>query len=141
MKKFLILSLMSAVFIGTGCKDADDEANDPSYTITIMSPNSDDKNVDDNIHLHINFESQTNKTIHHIKVRIYDKASGTEIYNKPGDAHIHEESGYFEWHDDFELNNANGVIAHTDWILEAKVWGHDAGVAEVIEMVEFHVHP
>ncbi|MFT5168360.1 MAG: hypothetical protein ACI8P3_003603, partial [Saprospiraceae bacterium] len=33
------------------------------------------------------------------------------------------------------------VMEDTDWILEAKVWGHEGGVGEVMESIEFHVHP
>lgn len=33
------------------------------------------------------------------------------------------------------------VDAHTDWIVEAKAWGHEAGAAEGMETIEFHVHP
>ncbi len=56
-------------------------------------------------------------------------------------AHVHETSGEYGYHDDFVLSNENNVEGHTDWILEAKVWGHEAGDGEVIEMIEFHVHP
>jgi len=111
------------------------------YSTKINSPDVSDKKVGDNIHIHVDFESAVNSTVHHVNVRIYNKDDGTEIYNAPGDAHVHEESGKYEWHDDFELIEANGVSAHSDWILEAKVWGHEAGMGEIVEMIEFHVHP
>ena len=87
------------------------------------------------------FESHVGETVHHINVRIYNAADNTEIYNKPSNAHVHEESGTYEYHDDFMLIEDNGVNAHSDWILEAKVWGDGEGKGEVIETVEFHVHP
>ena len=50
-------------------------------------------------------------------------------------------SGTYSYHGDFILSNDNGVEAHSDWVLEAKVWGHGAGEQEVMESIEFHVHP
>ncbi len=46
------------------------------------------------------------------------------IYNKPTTAHLHEEGGMYEYHDDIVLSGING---HSDWILEAKAWGAEAG--------------
>ena len=90
----------------------------------------------------MDFESHTGETVHHANIKIYNKVDPTQvIYDAPGDAHVHETDGLFDYHDDFPLTAEKGVAAHTDWILEAKVWGHDAGVAEVIESIEFHVHP
>ena len=111
----------------------------PEYLATIMQPTSGEKTFGESMHIHVNFESQTNQTVHHIKVRIYNKADGTEIYNGPSDAHVHETDGYIEYHDDFMLNADNGLSVGTEWVLEAKVWGHEAGLAEVIQMTEFSV--
>ena len=145
MKKLFIFTFILSGLYFTACKDAplthmhgDD---DPEYHVHIMSPNTDDKHVGDTIHIHVNFDSHTMETVHHVKVRIYNKADMTEIYNMPSTAHVHETDGEYEFHDDFILSDANGVNGHTDWILEAKVWGHMAGEHEVIETREFHVHP
>jgi len=114
----------------------------PRYAIGIMSPNTEDKKVGDDIHLHVNFDEMDMETIHHVNVRIYQKDdSSVEIYNGPVEAHVHEESGHYEVHADLALTEANGVNAHTDWIVEAKAWGHDAGLGEKVESIEFHVHP
>jgi len=138
---FLLLSISLFMF---SCGDDDameDAVTDFDYHAHVHSPSADDKNVGDMIHIHTDFTSETGEAVHHIKVRIYNKADNTEIYNQPDDAHVHETSGMAEFHDDFELSAANGVEAHTDWILEAKVWGHNAAEGEVIETIEFHVHP
>lgn len=140
--KLCFLAILLFNFSSCGDDDAMlDET--PQYRITVMSPSTEDKNVDDSIHLHINFDNDNAEvsTVHHINVRIYNKATSEEIYNEPGTAHVHDESGHYEWHDDVVLNNASGVEAHTDWIVEAKVWGHESGVGEIIETIEFHVHP
>jgi len=141
MKKFFFLSvlLLCGLTVFTSCDKDDDEGDDttPEYSIMIMQPSTDDKMAGDSIHIHVEFSEANSKTIHHAKVRIYNKADNTEIYSGPSEAHVHEESGAYGYHDDFILN----VDAHTDWILEAKVWGHEAGAAEVVETIEFHVHP
>lgn len=141
MKKFLFLSALLTLGI-IGCDDDDGPVADPlDYSIMIHAPNTDDKHVNDTMHVHVDFASGTNETIHHVKVRIYNKEDGTEIYNAPSDAHVHTQ-GMYSYHDDIILSEINGVNAHTDWILEAKVWGHDAGVGELIAPdLEFHVHP
>jgi len=149
MKNIFYLALLATVVMFSACNKDDDTGHNHSgdsdtdfeYHATIMSPSTDDKNVGDAIHIHVDFSSHASETIHHVNVRIYNKSTGLEIYNAPETAHIHETSGEYGYHDDFVLSNENNVEAHSDWILEAKVWGHEAGVGEVIEMVEFHVHP
>jgi len=150
MNKVIFSSLIfGALFLMFSCNKEDDTpAPDPEpepieyeYHAHVHSPSTDDKNVGDNMHLHVEFESHAGETVHHVNVRIYNKADNTEIYNKPDVAHIETTESVFEWHDDFVLSNDNGVNAHTDWILEAKVWGEADGEGEVIETVEFHVHP
>ena len=143
MKKILLFALITSITLIIGCKNNDDDGGetDFDYHVHIAQPTTDDKHVNDALQIEIEFESHTNETIHHIKVRIYNKLDNTEIYNKPSTAHVHEESGSYKFSDSFDLTGTNGVMAHTDWVLEAKVWGHDAGIAEEIEMVEFHVHP
>lgn len=142
---FFFLALFASITFLTSCDKDDDDAmmdTDPEYSITINSPSTDDKNLNDDIHIHVDFESATEQTVHHVNVRIYNKDDNTlEIYNGPGEAHVHESSGKYEHHADFSLTEANSVSAHSDWILEAKVWGHEAGAAEVTKTIEFHVHP
>ena len=140
---FSIALLLFSFFMVSCDKDDDDDMDttDLDYHAHIHSPNSDNKHIGDTIHIHVAFESHTGMTIHHANVRIYKEKDGTEIYNEPGDDHVNESSGEFEWHDSFVLSNANGVTEHTDWIMEAKVWGEASGEEEVKETVEFHVHP
>jgi len=143
MKKFFFLSvlLLCGLTVFTSCDKDDDEDGHtddvPEYSIMIMQPTEEDKMAGDSIHIHVEFTEASNKTIHHAKVRIYNKEDNTEVYSGPSEAHVHEESGSYGYHDDFKLD----VDGHTDWILEAKVWGHEAGAAEVIQTAEFHVHP
>ena len=123
---------------------------DYGYQATIMSPSVDDKNVGDSIHIHVNFESTTGEVVHNVAVKIYDVMDHLNIIY---DYHSHVHSStLFEHHADVVLDAATGVIAHTDWILEAKVYGpeeegeeHEHGEeAEehtVIETIQFHVHP
>lgn len=146
MKKFFYLFLLAG-FVGfTACEKDDDHDHEETeetheYHAHINSPTTDDKKVDDMVHLHIDFEDHNEGTVHHVNVKIYKKDDPTVIiYDGPSEAHVHADKKY-EHHDDIMLDAATGVDGHTDWILEAKVWGHEAGVAEVTETIEFHVHP
>lgn len=147
MNKLLFLTalmVMSVLYIS--CDKEDDDDHDHMETVLdyhahIHAPNADNKHVGDTMHIHVDFESHTGETVHHVKVRIYDQMDSTEIYNQPATAHVHETDGVYEFHDDLILSVGNGVTEHSDWVLEAKVWGHEAGEQEVMETVEFHVHP
>ena len=143
MKNVLLIPLCLSLLVFTACKKEEDEpmTTDYQYHAHIMQPNTDDKHVDDSIHIHVEFESHSGETVHHVQVRIYNKADNTEIYNKPSDAHVHATEGEYAFHDDFVLSEANGVSAHSDWILEASVWGHENREGETMEKIEFHVHP
>lgn len=140
---YLTLLLFAGVFL-TACDKDEDHDHDQiefDYKIDINSPSTEAKQINDSIHIHVDFVSELNATVHHANVRIYSKSSGAEVYNAPTEAHVHEESGVFSWHDNFVLTEANGINEHSDWILEAKVWGHSEGVEEVVKSIEFHVHP
>ena len=139
MKNLFGLIILSFTLSFIACSDDEDSVFD--YTVTIMSPSADDKMQGDSIHIHVEFASGTNETIHHVKVRILNADDDTVIYEGPEEAHVHETSGSYGYHDDFVLSQANGVGGHTNWILEAKVWGHEAGAEEVVETRPFHVHP
>ncbi len=143
MKKIIFFSLLSLSVLLVACNNDDEAApmtTDFDYHAHIMSPNTDNKHVGDTIHIHVDFESHTGETVHHANVRIYNKADSTQIFSGPDDAHVHK-TGEFSFHHNFVLSDSVGVKAHTDWILEAKVWGDGAGVGEVVESIEFHVHP
>lgn len=131
MKNFLFLALLATVIAFNACKD-DDTSDEPEYHITIESPDTTDKAIGDSLDIHVLFEEHNGGTIHHVNVRIYEKDSGTEIYNEPPSAHVHEEG---EHH--FEDRIALTTAGH--WVLEAKVWGHDDDSPVLSESVEFHV--
>ncbi|HMR42312.1 MAG TPA: hypothetical protein PKC40_00695 [Saprospiraceae bacterium] len=134
---FFFLLLLSTAFIA--CEKEDDHDDDATdYHAHILSPDASNKKVGDEIAIHVQFEDHNGGTVHHINVKIYNKANPSQvIYNKPDEAHVHETSGEYDFTDTFKLD----VDPHTDWVLEAKVWGHEDGVGEVSETVEFHVHP
>lgn len=143
---FYFLALVASVSFFASCGDDEEmhSDDDPQYSITIMSPSTDDKNLNDDIHIHVNFESASDETVHHVNVRIINKDDNSIVaYDRSADnnMHVHETSGKYEWHHDFSLTEANNVTAHSDWILEAKVWGHEADQHELTETIEFHVHP
>lgn len=145
MKKlwFLMFSLGMLVFVACD-KDDDDHTHDDAttdYEAHIHSPDAEDKKVDDMIHLHVEFHEHDGGKVHHVNVKIYEKDNPDNvIYDAPSDAHVHAD-GTHEHHADFMLNADNGVEGHTDWVIEAKVWGHEAGEHEKVATKEFHVHP
>jgi len=140
MKKMLFLALVLNLAFITSCGDKE-STMDFSYSNVVNAPDTADKNVDDTLDISIDFESETGEPVHHVNVRIYNVATNEEIYNMPTQAHVHDLSGKYTYSDSFILSNDNGVMAHSDWILEAKVWGHEAGAGEVIQSIPFHVHP
>lgn len=133
--------LLSLTFLVISCKDDEQSVTDYDYHAHIHSPDLTNKSVGDSIHIHVEFESHTGEPVHHVNVKIYNKSDSTEIYNEPEDAHVHATEGLFELHDDLILSTANGVSENTDWVIEAKVWGHGAEIGEVIETIEFHINP
>ena len=143
MKKTILLTSLSILIIASACKKdvVEPITIDYDYHAHILAPNTDDKHMEDTINIKVNFESHTGETIHHIKVRIYNKSDKTEIFNEPGTAHVHETSGDYIFQKELILSTDNGFSAHSDWILEAKVWGEQEGQGEEIETTEFHVHP
>ena len=138
----MILLLASCTIFVSSCKDDDDDHDHDTdatlvYHARIMSPDTTDKNVGDTLHLHVVFEEHNMETVHHVNFRIYEDGNeSNELYNGPSEAHVHQ-AEKFELHDDITLD----VAEHSDWIMEAKIWGHTAGEHEVIETKKFHVHP
>ena len=136
-----LLILVSLFLYSCGSDDDSTETVDYDYHAHINAPTNEAKNVSDTMHIHINFESHTGEPVHHINVRVYNETDTTNVvYNKPTEAHVHEMSGEYDYHDNFILSNANGITGHSDWILEAKVWGED-GAGVVVDTIGFHVHP
>ncbi len=135
-----ILMLMFIAFLIISCSDNNGEEDhnteeETTYSITIMSPTSDDQIAGESIELHINFDEENNGSIHHINVQITNETTGEVIYNKPEIPHVHVPTGHYEWHDDFTLDVEEG----TNLVLTAKVWGHEDGLAETTENISFEV--
>ena len=141
MKNIFYLSsliLLSVFMISCG-DDEEVEMTDFSYHAHIVSPDTADKHIGDQINLQVEFESHTGETIHNIQVRIYNAADESiEMFKMHQHAHTTES---VEISEVIDLIAENNVEAHTDWIVEAKIWAMDAGVAEVTETLQFHVHP
>lgn len=134
---------MGAVVFVACDKDDEEHMDDVvvDYEVHIHSPNAEMKMLNDMIHLHVEFHDHNGGIVHHANVKIYEDGNPDNIvFNGPDEAHVHEESGTYELHADFMLNADNGIEAHKDYVLEAKVWGHEAGTHEKMETVTFHVH-
>ena len=142
---FLLFSITTLTFIACESEQHHDDDIDSltfEYSLNIISPSVDDKKVDDSIHLHVNFDEAHGETVHHINVKIYEAGNPENvIFNGPDDAHVHNESGHHEFQSDFILSNENGINEHTDWVMEARVWGHEDGLNEQQTSQQFHVHP
>ncbi len=150
MKKSLFSSrypwAISFVLLGFGlllfsqCKPeepAPPEEMGPQYSIEILSPSTEAKHVGDTISIEAKFTEAEGGIVHHINLSIYSKDDPANvIYNQPAEAHVHQPSPY-TFTDQFVLN----VPEHTDWVLEAKVWGEEDNAKEVSKKIEFHVHP
>lgn len=141
MKPYLLLFAALGLMTFIAC-DKDDDPVTPDlvydYHAHVHMPTNAAKMLDDTLKIHVQFESHTGETIHHIKVRIFNKADSTEVYNKPDVPHVHETSGAYTYSDQYVLSAANGFAPGT-WIFEAKVWGHEAGLEEAVEQVEFNL--
>ena len=133
--RYLLLSTLFA-FIFIAC-DKDPEEGDgfPAYTVAIISPSSDNLNGGESFHIHVDFDEASDLTIHHINIQITTEA-GEVIYDMPTVAHVHEESGHHEHHDDF----TPAVPAGTQLTLTAKVWGHTEGISETTSTKSFMIN-
>jgi len=142
MKQLFFIIAIFSIFVLSSCDKETDVVEEVNYDYHahIKSPSADVKQVGDSVHVHVVFESHSGEVVHNVNVRVYNKKDNTEIYNEPKDGHVHAMSGVHEFHGNILLTEANGVTGHTDWVLEAKVWGKE-GAGEVMETLEFHVHP
>ncbi|WP_235291226.1 VCBS domain-containing protein [Portibacter lacus] len=144
--KFKHIIILTLAFISfSACeKDNTIEEKEESfeYHAHIHSPDNETKKMGQELSIDITFESHSGMPVHHINVTIYEKNDESVIiYNQPDEAHVHEEDGNLDFTDTILLSEENGFSAHTDYILKAKVWAHEAGLEEVEETVAFHVHP
>ncbi len=133
MRIFIFLIVGLLLFTIYSCNDIEPTGNElPIYSISIHSPSLDSLPFNESFLIHIDFDEENELTIHHINVQITTE-SGDVLYNEPSVAHIHEDSGHYEYHDDFVPNVPPG----TQLKLSAKVWGHKEGIAEVMESKMF----
>ena len=136
MKKLLVFGLIFGIFMFNACKDDDPVTTESDYQINFMDPASNASlHVGDMLHVHIEFTEHSGGTVHHINVRAYNKATGDEIFNTPAEEHVHAASPY-----SFEYEILLDGVAPGTYVIEAKVWGHDDGVAEVSDSREFTVN-
>lgn len=135
MRKLLMSIIFPLLIISCSDKEGEDHTHEEetAYSISIMSPTTDDQVAGESIHVHVNFDEENEGTIHHINVQIINETSGEIIYNEPQIPHVHVSSGHYEWHDDFTLD----VAEDSNLMITAKVWGHEEGVAETIESLTF----
>lgn len=138
-RNLLLLGL--AIFAFSCDKDDDpDHDTDPEYAITIMQPTTDAKNFGDTTHVHINFDSGNNMTIHHVSVRFMNTTTSSLVLDMPTDRHVHATSGHHEFHFDLPLTAQWNVSPNSEIQLEAKVWGREAGSHEMIKTINFSVN-
>jgi len=158
-----ILCLVSMTFIMScskkeGCTDAtatnyDAEAEEDDgscvhdhgptpldYHIHIHTPDTSNKSMGDTLALHIDFMSHTNSTVHNVVVQIYNKATDSVIFTTPAFEHVHATSGKYVVDEDVVISTANGFSMNSDWVLLAKVFGHNH-MGEVKDSLQFHVNP
>ena len=133
MKNLVFIFLISGLAFLISCNN-DEVSTALEYHIKIESPAANTAvKVGNTLAIKVEFTEHEGGTVHHINVRIYNKATNAEVYNKPNEAHVHQ-SGSYTYEDNFTLNASAG-----DYILEATVWGHDDGVSELKSQVEFKV--
>jgi uncharacterized protein affecting Mg2+/Co2+ transport len=135
---FSIITVLS-VFLITSCKSDSDNQLIYDYQIDILKPVVRDWHIGEALEIKVQFNSQTGEEIHHINIRIINKSTQTVVYDKPDPEHVDTPESY-TYSDTFILSTNNGFVAG-DWILEAKVWGHEDFVEEVTKDFEFHILP
>jgi len=135
---FIFISAILALLY-VSCKD---EISVPiyNYTVSILQPDSLPKHLGDTLDINVEFVSHTGEAVHHINVRIFNKATNAEVYNLPVEPHVHDVTGSHTYSDQFVLSAAHG-LSEGDWVLEGKVWGHEDSIEETTSRVEFHINP
>lgn len=131
------------------CKDDHNhEDTDYGYSVDIVSPPIDtnegvnlaaDKKVGQTLAVKVDFTSATGEKVHNIAVRIYKVGEETTLAHDFHN-HVHVDATY-SYEEKIELTDANSIGAHSDWVLEAKVWGHEEGLQEMVKTIGFQVHP
>jgi hypothetical protein len=138
MKNLFLLSILFIGFTLSSCGDDDPVITDFDYHAHIVSPNSDNKKVGDLMEIEIEFESHTGEIVHNIEVIITNDLDKSIVAYSHVE-HVHASENYTH-SASIVLDASNNVTEHTDWTLEAKVYGPE-GAGLVTETIEFHVHP
>lgn len=138
--KFLFIAIIATLsFISCEKESVNDKVTDYGYHAHILAPNTENKFVGDTLPVKITFESHKGQAVKDISVKIYNKESNENIYQKSQS--VNEKSGIYTFEDTFMLTHSNGVMDHSNWIIEASVWADDLTGSKVTEKVAFHVHP
>lgn len=148
MKNFLFFLLAFGMFTFASCGDDEEDSHmhddAADYHVHFITPAEDGSTTSmqgQTLALEIEVEDHNGGTVHHVNVKITKKDDATVVlYDGPSDAHVHDESGMYVFKHDLVLD-ATMVDGHTDWNVEVKAWGHDAGDDEVTASTTFHVHP
>lgn len=141
---FLLCSLIwFSILAFPACDHNDDHhmESEFEYHAHIHSPGIQDFHIGDVLEIDVDFESHTGMTIHHINVTIVALPGGDTLYTKPPDAHVHGESGSYQFVDHLDLNQDNGFMANGNYMLQARVWGHHDNPEEAMESVDFSILP
>lgn len=139
MKHYFTILAALCIISFYACDNDDEDASIYEYHAHIHHPDTTSRSIGDTLEIEIEFESHTGQPVHHINVRIFNKANLTEIYNKPNDAYIDDSSGAYTFEDHIILSKMNG-LTEGDWVLEAKVWGEKDGQEVTSASVEFRLH-
>jgi hypothetical protein len=139
MKFPLLVFLLTAGMIFPGCEYDTAPSNAFEYHAHIHAPDVTTKHLGDTLHIEIEFESHTGMNVDLINVRIYDAASGAEVYSKPENALLQGVGAIYVFDDELVLSTSNGFMDQTNYILAARVWTHANGLEEETEEVGFLV--
>ena len=143
MKNLVLFAFLATAFLMTSCDNDDDGTQmhtDFDYHVHINAPtDASTTHIGATLNVDISFESHTGETVHNISVQIKKKEDDTVVFSH--EEHAHAESGMHNYVADIMMDADNNMEPHTDYVLEAKVWGHEAGVQEASATAEFHVHP
>lgn len=139
MKFPLLVFLLTTGLTFLGCEYDTAPPNTFEYHAHIHAPDASTKHLGDSMHIEIEFESHTGMNVDLINVRIYDAASGTEVYSMPENALLHGVGAFYVFEDQLVLSTSNGFMDQTNYVLAARVWTHTNGLEEEIEEVGFLV--
>jgi hypothetical protein len=138
MKQIILYLLGAFLFIAivNGCDDEPEPLPENVYQIRIIEPSIDFVMNTDTLKLHIEFSDSLGGVVENVKVRFYSLADNTVVYEEPDSSAV-ASSGTYTF-TGFRL--LNDLPAHSNWVLEARVWGKNPGESEVVKTKGIHVH-